>query len=83
MEIKRCSNCGAFTTSESNLCHTCENTLTYSNTLLRNYFEENANFDSVETIANAIGLSPSVVQEYMIANHYIDTTTESYKDLPY
>lgn len=83
MEIKKCSNCGAFTTSESNLCHTCENKLTYNNTLLKNYFEENVNFDSVEAIAHNIGLSPSVVQDYMLANHYIDTLDNHYKDLPY
>lgn len=87
MEIKRCSNCGSFTTAESGLCDICTNKLKYSNTVLKNYFDENISFGSIQSIASATGISPSVVQNYMTENHYIDApisaTDEYYKGLPY
>lgn len=87
MDIKRCSNCGSFTTAESGLCDVCANKLKFSNTVLKNYFEENISFGSIGSIASATGISPSVVQNYMIENNYLDTPTsatdEYYKGLPY
>ena len=39
MEIKKCSNCGSFITSESTLCSSCANKANYDMTLLKNYFD--------------------------------------------
>ena len=87
MEIKKCSNCGAFTTAEDALCSVCATQLSFSNTVLKNYFDENANFDSIQSISSTTGLSPSIVQNYMIQNNYIDAPTNAtddyYTNLPY
>ena len=87
MDIKRCSNCGSFTTSENGLCDTCANKLKYSNTILKNYFEENETYGSISSIASTTGVSPSIIQSYMIENNYLDTPTsatdEYFKGLPY
>lgn len=87
MDIKRCSNCGSFTTSESSLCNVCARALNYDKTILKGYFEENANFDSIKTISSATGVSPSVVQTYMIENNFIEAPTNAtddyYTNLPY
>ena len=71
MEIKRCSNCGAFTTAENSLCDVCSKQLKYSTTLLNNYFEQNVNFGTITNISSATGVSPTIIKEYMAENNYI------------
>ncbi|MBQ9267387.1 MAG: hypothetical protein IJ217_03820 [Clostridia bacterium] len=87
MEIKKCSNCGSFTTSADSLCDVCAKQLKYNTTLLNNYFESNVNFGSISAIASATGVSPSVVQNYMIENNYLEVPTNAtdayYGNLPY
>lgn len=87
MEIKKCSNCGAFTTSPDSLCNVCTNTLNYNKTVLKGYFDETADFGSIETVSSVTGVSPSIVQNYMIENNYIDAPTNAtddyYTNLPY
>ena len=72
MEIKKCINCGSFITSNASLCTTCANKITYENTLLKNFFDENASFDSISSISVATGVSPNSIQKFMIENHYMD-----------
>lgn len=87
MELKKCKNCGAFIASNSNLCTTCSNTLSYSKTILKGYFDEGISCDSIKTVSSATGVSPSIVQNYMIENNYIDVPTNAtddyYTNLPY
>ena len=87
MEIKKCTNCGAFTTAESSLCDICAKKLKYNTTLLNSYFEGNINFDSIQAISSTTGVSPSVVQNYMIENHYLENPTNAtdayFGNLPY
>lgn len=73
MEIKKCINCGSFISSENALCATCSNKITYENTVLKNYFDENSSFDSIPSISASTGISPSTIQNYMLDNNYIDT----------
>lgn len=72
MEIKKCINCGSFISSENTLCTKCANKITYENTVLKNYFDENASFDSIPSISAVTGISPTSVQRYMLNNNYID-----------
>ena len=77
MEIKKCINCGSFISSDATLCSTCANKITYENTVLKNFFDENASFDSIPSISAVTGIAPSAVQRFMISNNYIDTNADS------
>lgn len=77
MEIKKCINCGSFISSEDTLCTTCANKITYENTVLKNYFDENSSFDSIPSISAVTGITPSSIQRYMVNNNYIDSNTEA------
>lgn len=86
MELKKCKNCGAFITSDADLCTTCANSLRYNQTILKGYFEEGISCDSIQSVSSATGVSPSLVQNYMIENNYIDVpinATDDYHNLPY
>lgn len=65
MEIKKCSNCGAFITTEGSLCTSCSSKLNYDMSLLKNYFEATPSFDSISAVSNATGVSPSSIQKYI------------------
>ncbi len=75
MEIKKCINCGSFITTNASLCTSCANKITYENTVLKNYFDENTSFDSISSISVATGVSPKSIQSFMIENNYMDETT--------
>ena len=77
MEIKKCIQCGSFISSESTLCAQCANKITYENTVLKNYFDENSSFDSIPSISASTGVSPLTIQNYMLNNNYIDSDTPS------
>lgn len=77
MEIKKCANCGAFITTEGNLCNTCLNKARYDNTLLKNYFDENTSFDSISSVSAATGVSPKAIQQFMIDNNYTNSEINS------
>lgn len=76
MEIKKCINCGSFISSENTLCAKCANKITYENTVLKNYFDENSSFDSIPSISAVTGISPASVQRYMLNNNFIDQDTK-------
>ena len=77
MEIRKCINCGSFISSETTLCAKCANKITYENTVLKNYFDENSSFDSIPSISAVTGISPTSVQRYMVNNNFIDQDTPS------
>ena len=87
MELKKCKNCGAFINSESEFCSSCANNLSYNLTILKNYFEdENNSFDSITAVSGRTGVSPTIVQNFMIENNYIDSTEiekTSFANIPY
>lgn len=85
MEIKKCINCGSFISSESTLCTKCTNKITYENTVLKNYFDENSSFDSIPSISASTGISPATIQNYMVSNNYIDldTPTTGFSSIQY
>ena len=88
MELKKCKNCGAFINSENDFCNTCTNNLSYNRTILKDYFDNGntVNFDSVVTVSDHTGVSPTIVQNYMVENNYIDSATlekTSFASLPY
>ena len=70
MEIKKCTKCGAFITTGADLCETCANKATYNMTLLKNYFDETPNFDSISAVSAATGVSPEYVERYISENNY-------------
>ena len=87
MELKKCKNCGAFISSEADFCTTCENTLSYNRTILKGFFgDSGANFDSISTISSQTGVSPRIIENYMVENNMIDSTSlekSSFASLPY
>lgn len=90
MELKKCINCGDFISSNSNLCSSCATKLAYGKTILKGYFDENYavnDFSSIKEISSATGISPIIVQQYMIENNYIEAPTNStdeyYTNMPY
>ena len=86
MELKKCKNCGAFINSEGDFCSSCANTLSFNTTVLNDYFGGAANFDSITNIASQTGVSPSIVENYMIKNNIIDSASlekTSFANLPY
>ena len=70
MEIKKCTSCGAFITTEATVCDSCLNKMNYDMTLLKNYFDEISSFDSISAISAATGVSPTAIQKYMQDNHF-------------
>ena len=87
MELKKCKNCGAFINSDSDFCNTCATALSYNRTILKGYFEDNsASFNSISAISSQTGVSPAIVQDYMIEKNYIDGAgleKTSFASLPY
>lgn len=73
MKIKKCANCGSFITSEANLCSSCANKANYDMTLLKNYFDEAASFDSISAVSATTGVSPKSIQQYMQDNDYMNS----------
>ena len=87
MELKKCKNCGAFISSEAEFCSSCANNLSYNQTILKGYFDGGAiSADSISSISSSTGVSPSIVQNYMLDNNYIDANgleATSFASLPY
>lgn len=86
MEIKKCTKCGAFLMTDSDLCSSCAKEIAYENTVLKNYFDENSSFDSIPSISAVTGIAPNIIQNYMKANNYIDSdanTTTSFTNIQY
>ena len=86
MELKKCKNCGAFISSEAEFCSSCANNLSYNQTILKGYFDNGIGSDSIATVAKTTGVSPSIVQKYMLDNNYIDANgleATSFASLPY
>ncbi len=77
MEIKKCTNCGAFITTDANLCDTCANKTNYDMTLLKDFFNESSGFDSISAVSAATGVSPAVIQQYIEKNNYTDSEINS------
>jgi predicted amidophosphoribosyltransferase len=88
MELKKCKNCGAFINSTGDYCTACANALNYNKTILKGYFEDNTtnNFGSISSVSSNTGVSPNIVQTYMVENEYIDSndlSSTSFASLPY
>ena len=87
MELRKCKNCGAFINSESDFCNSCSNILSYNRTILKSYFEDaTESFGSVPDISEKTGIAPSIIQNYMVENNYIDSIDlekTSFANLPY
>lgn len=77
MEIKKCINCGSFISSDATLCNSCANKMTYENTVLKNFFDENNSFDSIPSISAVTGIAPASIQRFMISNNYIDSSVDT------
>jgi len=87
MVLKKCLNCGAFISSDAEFCSSCANNYDYNKTILKGYFDNAVSeTGSIPSISDATGVSPSVVQKYMLENNYIDANgleATSFASLPY
>ena len=57
MELKRCSRCGAFYSSEAEVCPNCEPKDNYEKSQLKNYLNENEMPSSLETLSSHTNIS--------------------------
>ena len=86
MVLKKCRNCGAFISSDEEVCSSCANNYDYNKTILKGYFDNGVGNDSISAISSTTGVSPSLIQKYMIDNNYIDANgleATSFASLPY
>lgn len=86
MELKKCKNCGAFISSDVEFCSTCTNTLSYNKTILKGYFDSGITANSVSAVSSNTGVSPKIVESYMIENNYINSEgleATSFASIPY
>ncbi len=74
MELKKCKNCGAFINSSEDFCSACSNILAYNKTILKGYFDSSAGtVDSIPNISSQTGVSPKIVENYMLENNIINS----------
>lgn len=64
MELNKCSRCGAFHTSESDVCPKCLDKDNFELSTFKSYIEENG-FSSIDTIATQTGIAQKNVNRFM------------------
>jgi uncharacterized OB-fold protein len=87
MEIKKCARCGSFFTSANDVCNSCLNKDSFEKTLLKNYFDENVSFSSVHAVSEETGISPKIIENYLLENNLDNPVTVDntifYNQIPY
>lgn len=68
MEFKRCVRCGCFFASNNNVCCNCETKDSFDIAKLNNILEEDDNFNSIEDLSTASGVSLSNLNRYISNN---------------
>ena len=56
MNLNKCCRCGCFYSSEGNVCPNCQPKDFNEIAKLKNYFDVNSNFDSIECISANTGI---------------------------
>ena len=64
MELNKCSRCGAFHASESDVCPKCVGKDSLELSTFKSYIEENG-FSSIDTIATQTGIAQKNVNRFM------------------
>ena len=64
MELNKCSRCGAFHTSESDVCPKCSDKDNLELSTFKSYIEENG-FSSIDAIATHTGIAQKNVNRFM------------------
>jgi len=64
MELNKCSRCGAFHASESDVCPKCAGKDSLELSTFKSYIEENG-FSSIDTIATQTGIAQKNVNRFM------------------
>lgn len=64
MELNKCNRCGAFHTSESDVCPKCLDKDHLELSTFKSYIEENG-FSSIDTIATQTGIAQKNVNRFM------------------
>ena len=64
MELNKCGRCGAFHTSESDVCPKCLGKDCLELSTFKSYIEENG-FSSIDTIATQTGIAQKNVNRFM------------------
>ena len=64
MELNKCSRCGAFHTSKSDVCPKCCDKDNLELATFKSYIEENG-FSSIDTIATQTGIAQKNVNRFM------------------
>ena len=64
MELNKCSRCGAFHATESDVCAKCAGKDSLELSTFKNYIEENG-FSSIDAIATETGIAQKNVNRFM------------------
>ncbi len=65
MEFKKCARCGCFFVTDGDVCTSCMPKDRLDIFKLKNYFEENNNYSSVQNISISTGISAKNVSRYI------------------
>ena len=64
MELNKCSRCGAFHASESDVCPKCAGKDSFELSTFKSYIEENG-FSSIDTIATETGIAQKNINRFI------------------
>lgn len=65
MEFNKCSRCGAFYISNSNVCPNCQPKDNCEQLILKNYLAQNSGPVSMETLSNDTGISMKNLNRFL------------------
>lgn len=76
MEFKKCERCGCFFTTSDNVCQNCMPRDNFELSKLRNYFDENANSNSIQDISVNTGISVKNLNRYLCENEFSEISNQ-------
>ena len=76
MEFKKCERCGCFFVSNDEICCNCAPKDRFEISKLKNYFENNNEESSINTISIATGISIKNLNRYLVSNELSDFSVQ-------
>ena len=65
MELKRCARCGSFFASDSDVCQKCSRKDNADVLKLKNFLEENDEFENKEQLSEYTGIALKNIDRYL------------------
>lgn len=79
MEFKRCERCGCFFTSSDNICSNCLCKDNVDILKLKDYFNDNENIPSFESLSLSTGISEKNLIRYLQNNEFIENQNKIFE----